>query len=474
MEIPYSHTSGQYVPENSGATIWMEYSGFDNKDNYYLITKGSCAMIQTGHSGWATDDERKILANTLFYLKRMTDATAATDNDFYDVEKPAVTDMTVKGVNDDTIEMILNSEDFGTDYQYYVSAIPYSGVDNERIKSNVENLTAVSGIKGFVYAVSDSDEPMDIVEYDENHEHVINVQNADTDGKLNISIEAPELDKKQYLHVYAIDNADNVSDERIIPLDEGMLTTSISTDKEEYLSDETVAVKSETKSLLYTEDGDVSISLYDNEDNFVEEVYYENGQSIYKDEPLSINTDIVLDENYEGEYTIKIEWENEDKVLCSDMATFKVKKAEDEIVEEVVNPATPTDPNPSVPESTDTKPSDTKTDPAKDQPNNNPNKDNNPDEDLRDNEGESPAKPDVKTPELTNEKVTEEQTTDVKKEAVNETSTEVNNQGTNGIEKNSPTTGDSFPIIWLIICLVVSAGVIAFILCRKLKMLDKD
>jgi len=471
MEIPYSHTSGQYVPENSGATIWMEYSGFDNKDNYYLITKGSCAMIQTGHSGWATDDERKILANTLFYLKRMTDATVATDNDFYDVEKPAVTDITVKGVNDDTIEMILDSEDFGTDYQYYVSAIPYSGVDNERIKSNVENLTAVSGINGFVYAVSDSDEPMDIVEYDENHEHVINVQNADTDGKLNISIEAPELDKKQYLHVYAIDNADNVSNERIIPLDEGMLTTSISTDKEEYLNDETVEVKSETKSLLYTEDGDVSVSLYDSEDNFVEEVYYENGQSVYKDEPFSINTDIVLDETYEGEYTLKIEWENEDNVLCSDMTTFKVKKAEDEIIEEVVNPATPTDPDPSAPESTDPKPVEQNPakdkpvkDPAKDQPNNNPNKDNNPDEDLRDNEGGIPTKPEN---DVMTEVTTESGTTESKKETVNEITSEAYIQEKKNTDRKAPETGDDVQLTLLLIGMVVSLGAILIVIWRK-------
>ena len=298
---------------------------------------------------------------------------------------------------------------------------------------------------------------------------------------MNISIEAPELDKKQYLHVYAIDNADNVSDERIIPLDEGMLTTSISTDKEEYLSDETVAVKSETKSLLYTEDGDVSISLYDNEDNFVEEVYYENGQSIYKDEPLSINTDIVLDENYEGEYTIKIEWENEDKVLCSDMATFKVKKAEDEIIEEVVNPATPTDPNPSVPESTDTKPSDTKTNPAKDlvkdQNNNVPdsNDEKKTNDSLIDNEGGSPTKPEVKTPETPDgntEASIGETTTEHKRESVNETTTETDRKEKQNADKNAPSTGDDSLLLVLLALMFVSACVVIYIVYRKHRNCD--
>ena len=36
---------------------------------YYLTTWNNTAMIQTGHSrGESTEDERKVLANTLFYL----------------------------------------------------------------------------------------------------------------------------------------------------------------------------------------------------------------------------------------------------------------------------------------------------------------------------------------------------------------------------------------------------------------------
>uniref|UniRef100_UPI00261F0AC5 four helix bundle protein n=1 Tax=uncultured Capnocytophaga sp. TaxID=159273 RepID=UPI00261F0AC5 len=40
---------------------------------YYLTTWNNTAMIQTGHSnGESTEDERKVLANTLFYLKQLT------------------------------------------------------------------------------------------------------------------------------------------------------------------------------------------------------------------------------------------------------------------------------------------------------------------------------------------------------------------------------------------------------------------
>ena len=78
------------------STVWLEFEkrGLTDeetgaKNTAYLCTNNSLALIQTGHSsGQATDDERKILANTLFYLKQLTNQTEAKDESFYDTEKP--------------------------------------------------------------------------------------------------------------------------------------------------------------------------------------------------------------------------------------------------------------------------------------------------------------------------------------------------------------------------------------------------
>ena len=46
-------------------------------------------MIQTGHSmGNSTEDERKVLANTLFYLKQLTNKTEIIDNSARDIADP--------------------------------------------------------------------------------------------------------------------------------------------------------------------------------------------------------------------------------------------------------------------------------------------------------------------------------------------------------------------------------------------------
>ena len=56
---------------------------------YYLTTWNNTAMIQTGSSnGESTEDERKVLANTLFYLKQLTNKTEVLDNSARDIADP--------------------------------------------------------------------------------------------------------------------------------------------------------------------------------------------------------------------------------------------------------------------------------------------------------------------------------------------------------------------------------------------------
>jgi len=66
----------QYIPESANY-------------KYYLTTWNNTAMIQTGHSnGESTEDERKVLANTLFYLKQLTHKTEILDNSARDIADP--------------------------------------------------------------------------------------------------------------------------------------------------------------------------------------------------------------------------------------------------------------------------------------------------------------------------------------------------------------------------------------------------
>ena len=92
---------GNVWMELTNGNYWDEYSEIKNDQQaesvlpkgmnyrYYLTTWNNTAMIQTGHSnGESTEDERKVLANTLFYLKQLTKKTEVLDNSARDIADP--------------------------------------------------------------------------------------------------------------------------------------------------------------------------------------------------------------------------------------------------------------------------------------------------------------------------------------------------------------------------------------------------
>ena len=92
---------GNVWMELTEGNYWDEFSEIKNDEQarselpqdmnlkYYLTTWNNTAMIQTGHSqGKSTEDERKVLANTLFYLKQLTHKTEILDNSARDIADP--------------------------------------------------------------------------------------------------------------------------------------------------------------------------------------------------------------------------------------------------------------------------------------------------------------------------------------------------------------------------------------------------
>ena len=93
--------NGNVWMELTEGNYWDEFSEIKNDEQarrefpqdmnlkYYLTTWNNTAMIQAGHSsGESTEDERKVLANTLFYLKQLTHKTEILDNSARDIADP--------------------------------------------------------------------------------------------------------------------------------------------------------------------------------------------------------------------------------------------------------------------------------------------------------------------------------------------------------------------------------------------------
>ena len=170
LDIPYTHGTSNAAKGN----VWMEFTEgaywsdpalmteaearqnipAEANHKYYLTTWNNTAMIQTGHSnGQSTEDERKVLANTLFYLKQLTKKTEILDNSARDLENPNKPGNISTAVNEDNTTNIRfrRPEDNGSTYEYYVK-----GLDGAReFTSDTKSATITTGVKKYKYAVTE-------------------------------------------------------------------------------------------------------------------------------------------------------------------------------------------------------------------------------------------------------------------------------------------------------------------------------
>ena len=329
LTVPNTHSTGQYL---NGADEWITLNATKRPhpetgglDNFYLSTYKNVGMIQTGDSnGQASDDERKILANTLFYLYQISQQTTAKDASFYDVDAPDVPE--VLSTSNENGKAVLNvqTKDNPTDYEYYISANPINST-SDRVLSNVRKHTAFADLAGFVVKVDSSAEPKsELIERGENGEDILGIVPADSKGKAVLEAVPTDLSQKQYIHVFAVDNAGNISDEVILPFAEDKFITDIDTDKKLYAYGEKVAIDAETISAPFGRTADMAIEIYDEFDHKTAELVSAKDQVLNADVKLLSNAEWMIPQETEGRYKAVINWLSNNEVIASAESEFKI------------------------------------------------------------------------------------------------------------------------------------------------------
>ena len=340
LTVPNTHTSGQFITDgtewitlNTRKDIDPESGGIDG---FYLCTKNNLGMIQTGDStGQASDDERKILANTLFYLYQISQQTTAKDASFYDIDAPDTPELISSSNKDGKLEISVSSSDNETEYEYYISANPTNS-DSENVLSNTRKHIALSGLAGFVVKVNESSEPSpELVEYDETREFILDVIPADASGRAVVSAEPEDMSEPQYVHIFAVDKANNVSKEYIMPFADTELITSINTDKKLYSYGDAVEIDTDTLSAPFGRTADMTIDIYDEFDNKTVELASVPGQLLAADTKFLSSAEWQVPQNTVGRYKAVISWEKNDKVIASAETGFKI--ANEKSIENIVN-----------------------------------------------------------------------------------------------------------------------------------------
>ena len=207
LTIPASHNSQQAIYKDN---IWLRfylpsYSDTEMNDgnNFYLATQNNVAMIQTGHSsGNATVDEQKILANLIFYTDQITEETSYVDHSGQDFALPNKPIIKIDANNG---KLLMETTDNGSIYQYKAKAY----VDGQTLESEPISVENKSGIKGFYYLINTK--PIDIV---------MNANGTFVENSIDLNTLPIALADTNYLHIAAVDNANNVSETTTLSMDD--------------------------------------------------------------------------------------------------------------------------------------------------------------------------------------------------------------------------------------------------------------
>jgi len=201
LNIPHAHTTEQYAK----GVVWMKFLNTEpdvwhngGVNNYYLTTWNNAAMIQTGHSsGQSTLDERKIIANTLWYLSQFTTDTTVevcTATDYAAPDTPEV--------NRQCSVIDIISKDNGSPNRLYIKASNMVD-DSDTCRSNTVEVIYKSGLKGF-YILEDNKATSD-PDLSSNSTTFI-----PADDNQLVTYKVTNLDN--YIHIQAVDAFDNRSD----------------------------------------------------------------------------------------------------------------------------------------------------------------------------------------------------------------------------------------------------------------------
>ena len=252
---------------------------------YYLTTWNNTAMIQTGNSnGESTEDERKVLANTLFYLKQLTRKTEILDNSARDLENPNKPGNISTAVNEDNTTNIKfrRPEDNGSTYEYYVK-----GLDGSReFTSDTKSATITTGVKKYKYQVVE--DGADLIESEWRE-----VETTGDNENINIG-EVNYTGTPKYIHIKTVDGAGNESEVYTQKLEkpanqEIEITKEVVDGKKDYKVGEeiTYSLKLKIKEMKQNKGKISNVSATDTyNSNYLELV----GGSVVKDDTTTVNT----------------------------------------------------------------------------------------------------------------------------------------------------------------------------------------
>lgn len=161
LTVPTTHTSYQRVSGDVWLNLEPAPGGYHISrpvsETAYLSTHNNTALIQTGHSSCrSSEEERKVIANLIYYLSQKTEQTTIIDHSSQDLSQPTVNLDCISKLK--TIQW--NGKDSGSTYHFKV--IEYDCHSSTPIaESKTVSVFAETGIKEYLYKISSN--PNDVI-----------------------------------------------------------------------------------------------------------------------------------------------------------------------------------------------------------------------------------------------------------------------------------------------------------------------
>lgn len=186
--IPTSHSYFQYPYGD----LWVK---FESDQSPYLTTWKNCALIQTGHAnGEATDEEQKLVINTIFYLAQNLKVETYLNESVPVNSKPTMPSIEGLKMDGGKISFNIKQAERKNGYEYYVQA---TRIDTgHTVNSTIEKIHLGPEIRGYAIAI---DEEPDTIPADN-----IIVEGNSYEGELTTLGSC-------YIHVKAIDDMGRAS-----------------------------------------------------------------------------------------------------------------------------------------------------------------------------------------------------------------------------------------------------------------------
>lgn len=214
LTIPYAKEIE--IPKTNLGTTWLEFN--DGSGAEYLKTNKNVGIIYSSEEPLI--DERKLIVNTLYNLAQVSLDNFAVDQTVKDDQAPNVPEIELRYGKDEYINLEVNASDNGKEYQWYIET---SSEVNTSKKSNIVKDKIKSNIAGYFYEVTDSPNSnlSELVEsykdsYGRIDPNLFNLYVAPSDDSMDyetngiFTIQESE-NSERYLHVVAVDRANNVS-----------------------------------------------------------------------------------------------------------------------------------------------------------------------------------------------------------------------------------------------------------------------